>query len=114
MRSSLLLALLPAVALADVGPRPSRCDVPATCATCAMHLGAVDAGSDCAAAAEGKGLIKVECQDRSGAVLATYYCPPGTEVGRKTCSVGGGGALALFAAVVLRRLRPRRHSLAAP
>ncbi|MBX7098267.1 MAG: hypothetical protein K1X89_11185 [Myxococcaceae bacterium] len=110
MRVSLLLALLPGVALADVGPKPPPCNVPAACTTCWTLFGDPDAGVQCGLAARDAGLVLSDCADRVGASEKTYYCPPGMPATQRPCGCdAGAGATALGAVLVLlwRRARSR-------
>lgn len=106
MRLRLLLTLLPGVALADVGPKPPPCNVPAGCTTCLTLFGDPDGGVQCGLAARDAGLVLSDCADRVGASEKEYYCPPGMPARQRPCGCdAGAGAGALVAALVLSRRR---------
>ena len=103
--ASLLLAPL---AVADVGPAPPKCTVPAGCTTCVVNLGTPDSGTDCIAGAADAGLVDSACFDRSGASVSHYYCPPATPATRPGCGCTAIDPLALGAFFVLAPLLRRR------
>ena len=109
-----LVFLLPALALADVGPRPAACVPPAGCTTCTRTIGGSDLpdGGDsqiaCRASAADAGLTVSDCTDQSGTVTREYYCPPGTKVPR-ACGCSSTSALSGLAALSLLTLVRRRR-----
>jgi len=111
MRVLLLAALVSLPALADVGPRPPRCEAPTTCVACVVPD---TADSGCVANASDAGLVLADCSDRVSQYTTTYYCPPGTPVGRG-CNAAPGGVMALLGVLMaLRRRRASRRTALSP
>lgn len=108
MRGALVTLLLSSWALADVGPRPAACTVPASCQRCSVALSG-DAGVDCVLSANDAGLLLSGCTDRAGSIEQQYFCPPGVTATRPTtpmgCQLMPGAALVAVAAVVALRRR---------
>lgn len=108
MRALVVVALLGAgSALADVGPRPPKCVVPAECVTCGRSLADADSGVDCRVAALDAGLSLSSCTDQSGVGLSEYYCPKGKQAVRGCGCAGVDGGLLVGAAAVLTAWRRR-------
>ena len=99
MKVAFLVLLVSSIALADVGPRPPRCNVPEGCVTCSGE-------QECVAQALDAWLIESECSDRSGSVEYGYFCPKGKTATRGCSSVDVLGLSAL-ATLMLRRRRER-------
>lgn len=104
---SFLLLLVASAAVADVGPRPPKCNVPEGCVTCGVDLGSADP-NQCSAQAVDAGLSESECSDRTGAFEQRYFCPKGKSATRGCSSVDVLGLSAL-AALLLRRHRRDRE-----
>lgn len=108
---AVLCALFAVPALADVGPKPPACTVPATCVSCETTVSEPDAGSDCRAGAADAGMTKSDCSDSSGAYVTEYYCPSGVTATRPSCgcsAVDAPFALGLLGLVSALRRRVRR------
>lgn len=103
MKTLPFLLLLSSIALADVGPRPPKCNVPQSCTTCGESLADEAMGADCRTAALDAGLILSECSDRVGSGVTRYYCPKGTTVSRGCSSVDVLGLSALGLLLLRRR-----------
>jgi hypothetical protein len=99
MKLAFLVLFVSSIALADVGPRPPRCNVPEGCVTCSGE-------QECVAQAVDGGLIESECSDRTGSVEHRYFCPKGKTATRGCSSVDVLG-LSAVAALMLRRRRGR-------
>ena len=98
MKLAFLVLFVSSIALADVGPRPARCNVPEGCVTCSGEV-------ECGAQAVDAGLIESECSDRSGSVEYRYFCPKGKTATRGCSSVDVLGLSALI--FLFRRRRER-------
>jgi len=103
-----LFLLLASSAVADVGPRPPACTVPAACVTCTTGLDtSPDGGDGCAAGALDAGLRLADCTDHYGLTLKSYYCPASTPAYR-SCGCGAAEGLAAVALLGLFPLLRRR------
>lgn len=99
MKLTFLVLFVSSIALADVGPRPPRCNVPEGCVTCTGE-------QECVAQAVDAGLVASECSDRSGSVQYSYFCPQG-KVATRGCSSVDVIGLGALATLLLRRRRER-------
>jgi uncharacterized protein (TIGR03382 family) len=102
--------LVAAPALADVGPRPPSCTVPASCVSCTTSVSEPDAGADCRSGAADAGLSRSDCTDSAGAFVTEHFCPKGVTASRPGCGCSAVDAPSLLALLALVSRRQRSAS----